>query len=157
MTIQTIPSCVLDVDANLDSTQLKDGISSMVWSTKPHLAAAIKALPEDAFCHLVNAALRLSVPDLKYLYKELVDDGESFGKIIKEELTWRESVGQLSKTDPEIRDTEMTLPPEVLGVQKNSRAGFPLRLRNAERYIADRIALVGYVMINRKLLMMSWR
>ncbi|GAB5591477.1 Putative ubiquinone biosynthesis monooxygenase [Umbelopsis nana] len=122
---------------------LKDGISSMVWSTKPHMAAAIKALPEDAFCHLVNAALRLSVPDLKYLYKELVDDGESFGKIIKEELTWRESVGQLSKTDPEIRDTEMTLPPEVLGVQKNSRAGFPLRLRNAERYIADRIALVG--------------
>lgn len=115
----------------------------MVWSTKPHLAAAIKALPEDSFCHLVNAALRLSTADLKYLYKELVENPESFGGLIKEELTWRESVKLKSKTDPELREIEFSMPPNVVGVQKNSRAGFPLRLRNAERYIADRVALVG--------------
>ncbi|KAI9286915.1 hypothetical protein BC943DRAFT_217257 [Umbelopsis sp. AD052] len=122
---------------------LKNGVSSMVWSTKPHLAAAIKALPEDSFCHLVNAALRLSTADLKFLYKELVENPESFGSLIKEELTWRESVKLKSKTDSEMREIEFSMPPNVVGVQKNSRAGFPLRLRNAERYIADRVALVG--------------
>ncbi|KAH8556280.1 ubiquinone biosynthesis monooxgenase [Umbelopsis sp. PMI_123] len=122
---------------------LKDGISSMVWSTKPQLAAAIKALPDDSFCHLVNAALRLSPADLKYLYKELIEDTKSFGNLIKEELTWRESVSHKSKSGPEMIDNELSMPPKVLGVQNNSRAGFPLRLRNAERYIADRVALVG--------------
>ncbi|CAO3677817.1 unnamed protein product [Umbelopsis ramanniana] len=97
---------------------LKNGVSSMVWSTKPHLAAAIKALPEDSFCHLVNAALRLSTADLKFLYKELVENPESFGGLIKEELTWRESVKLKSKTDPEMREIEFSMPPNVVGVQK---------------------------------------
>ncbi|KAG2182416.1 hypothetical protein INT43_007346 [Umbelopsis isabellina] len=122
---------------------LKDGTSSMVWSTKPHLAAAIKALPEEAFCDLVNAALRLSVADIKYLYKEMIENKESFSNIITEELEWRETAGQKSMTMTENSINEAALPPRITGVQKDSRAGFPLRLRNAERYIADRIALVG--------------
>lgn len=115
----------------------------MVWSTKPHLAAAIKALPEEAFCDLVNAAVRLSVADLKYLYKEMIENKESFSSIMTEELKWRETAAQKSKTQTENSINEAALPPRITGVQKNSRAGFPLRLRNAERYIADRIALVG--------------
>ena len=37
----------------------------------------------------------------------------------------------------------ITTPPLVLDMIENSRAAFPLRLRQASSYIKDRIALIG--------------
>lgn len=62
---------------------------------------------------------------------------------ISEEYHWRESVAKKSMNEQEIFDREFSLPPEIIQVQDKSRASFPFRLRNAESYVSDRVALVG--------------
>lgn len=115
----------------------------MVWSTKPSIAKALKKVSPTDFCSLVNSAYRMSNVDLKYLYNQI--DPETFNSKcnIQEEYEWRESVAKKSLTDQETLDREYSLPPTVIDVQENSRASFPFRLRNAERYVSDRVALVG--------------
>lgn len=115
----------------------------MVWSTSPATAKALKNVSSADFCHLVNAAYRMSHVDLKYLYKQI--DMNSFKSAcdIAEEYNWRESVAKKSMNDQEILDREYSLPPQVIQVQDKSRASFPFKLRNSESYVADRVALVG--------------
>ncbi|KAG0174092.1 putative ubiquinone biosynthesis monooxygenase [Apophysomyces sp. BC1034] len=122
---------------------LGDGYASMVWSTHPSIARLIKGLPPKDFCHLVNAAYRLSHVDLKYLYSQIDKSTFESACDIEAEYRWRESVATKSLMETEIMDREMNLPPEVVGVEENSRASFPLRMRNSEQYVADRVALVG--------------
>ncbi|KAG2211219.1 hypothetical protein INT47_006339 [Mucor saturninus] len=122
---------------------LSEGYASMVWSTSPSTAKALKNVSSTDFCHLVNAAYRMSHVDLKYLYKQI--DMNSFKSAcdIAEEYNWRESVAKKSLNDQEILDREYSLPPQVVQVQEKSRASFPFKLRNSESYVADRVALVG--------------
>ncbi|GAA5815003.1 hypothetical protein MFLAVUS_008507 [Mucor flavus] len=122
---------------------LSEGYASMVWSTTPAIAKALKNVSSTDFCNLVNAAFRMSHIDLKYLYKQI--DMQTFKPAcdISEEYHWRESVAKKSMNDQEIFDREFSLPPEIIQVQDKSRASFPFRLRNAESYVSDRVALVG--------------
>ncbi|KAI8084999.1 uncharacterized protein BX664DRAFT_338303 [Halteromyces radiatus] len=110
-----------------------EGYASMVWSTKPHLAKLLKTISEEDFVQLVNAAFRLSHVDLDYFYKQL-DNDKAFPSLASE-VAWRDDV--INKSTNEI------LPPKVVQIQQASRASFPLKLRNSERYISDRVALVG--------------
>ena len=84
-------------------------------------------MPSADFVAMVNAGFRLNAVDVNFML------GMEKGQI--EELDWRESV-----TKPE---AGTPLPRKVLNVQDHSVASFPLRMRHADSYTADRVALVG--------------
>lgn len=68
------------------------------------------------------------MPDLKYIC------GLTNSKEIVSEIEWRDSRLEIE---------EGLHPPDVIGVEDNTRASFPLKLRHADSYIAERIALLG--------------
>ena len=109
-----------------------EGYASMVWSTKPALAKMLKSVSPDDFVQLVNAAFRLNHVDLAYFYQSFQQSGQV--PDLAGEVAWRDTV---------MRNDQKELPPKVVHVQDGSRASFPLRLRNSERYVDDRVALVG--------------
>lgn len=100
--------------------------STLVWSTTPKLAAHLKTLSAKDFIAIVNAAFRLSPVDLAYMHT--LAEGQA------DELTWRL---QHTKYDVE------RAPQNVTGVQEGTVASFPLKLRHADTYIGERVALVG--------------
>jgi len=105
---------------------LPGNYGTLVWSTTPELAAHLKSLSPKDFIAMVNAAFRLSPVDLAYLHEQ--KDGQS------EELTWR---SQHTNFDSQ------RIPRNIVGVQEGSVASFPLKLRHADTYIGERVALVG--------------
>ncbi|KIW10324.1 hypothetical protein PV08_11286 [Exophiala spinifera] len=110
---------------------LPNGHASMVWSTTPAYATYLKSLPASGQLAMINAALRLSQTDLKYLFTLPSDSPDAH----ESELRWR-----LAHTDaPGIARQ----PPIVTGVQENSMASFPLRFRHATSLVNPRIALIG--------------
>jgi ubiquinone biosynthesis monooxygenase Coq6 len=110
---------------------LPNGYASLVWSTTPANASFLKSIEPAAFVATVNAALRCSETDLVYM----TSLGPQSTQQIISEYDWRNE-----HTKP--TDTE-TLVPEVLEVQENSVASFPLRFRQATTLTGPRIALVG--------------
>jgi ubiquinone biosynthesis monooxygenase Coq6 len=105
---------------------LPGNVASLVWSTTPEKAAVLKKLSAKDFISMVNAAFRLSPVDLDYLH--------SMSSEQEDEVAWRL---QNTSVDPE------TLPQAVVGVQEGTVASFPLKLRHADTYIGERVALVG--------------
>lgn len=103
-------------------------MASLVWSTTPERAARLKMLNTEDFVAMVNAAFRLSAVDLEYLHT--IERGQ------KGEVEWR-----LKHT----RFDERKLPMEVVNVQQGSVAAFPLKMRHADTYTGERVALLGYV------------
>lgn len=100
--------------------------ATLVWSTTPERAALLKQLAPDDFVAMVNAAFRLSPVDLAYMHTPSVKPAE--------ELAWR---AQHTPVDVE------AIPQAAVAVQPGSVASFPLRLRHADSYIGERIALIG--------------
>jgi ubiquinone biosynthesis monooxygenase Coq6 len=100
--------------------------ATLVWSTTPALANFLKSLAPRDFIAMVNAAFRLSATDLAYLHT--LPEGQV------EEVAWR-----LQHTDFDIQK----IPLPVIGLQEGSVASFPLKLRHADTYIGERVALVG--------------
>lgn len=100
--------------------------TTLVWSTTPSLAAHLKKLTAKDFIAMVNAAFRLSTVDLAFMHT--LSDGQV------DELAWRL---QHTKLD------SARVPHEVTGLQEGSVASFPLKLRHADTYIGERVALVG--------------
>ncbi|KAG0326261.1 putative ubiquinone biosynthesis monooxygenase [Dissophora globulifera] len=122
---------------------LNNGFASLVWSTTPKIAQDLKKLPASDFCVLVNAAFSASPAELEYLYKNIGPDGQPLVDF-QQETEWRAGVQDMeafrtafgsSRTDAK--------PPKVIEVQENTRAPFPLRMRNSNSYVEDRVALVG--------------
>lgn len=105
---------------------LPGSFSTLVWSTTPALAAHLKTLSAKDFIAMVNAAFRLSPVDLAYMHTQA--EGQA------EEFKWRSQ-----HTD---FDTQR-IPQLAVGVQEGSVASFPLKLRQADTYIGERVALVG--------------
>lgn len=100
--------------------------STLVWSTKPDRAALLKTLNPEDFTAMVNAAFRLSPVDLAYLHT--LSSGHA------DEIAWRYKHTEFD---------ELKIPQEVISVQKGSVASFPLKLRHADTYIGERVALLG--------------
>ncbi|EKJ79756.1 hypothetical protein FPSE_00036 [Fusarium pseudograminearum CS3096] len=100
--------------------------ATLVWSTTPEKAALLKSLSPKNFIAMVNAAFRLSPVDIGFMHTQ--QDSQA------EELSWRL---QHTSFDAE------ALPQTVVGVQEGSIASFPLKLRHADTYTGERVALVG--------------
>ncbi|KAF2435755.1 ubiquinone biosynthesis hydrox [Tothia fuscella] len=105
---------------------LPGNMASLVWSTLPERAMKLKSMATEHICAMVNAAFRLSAVDLTYLHT--MDGGQ------KDEVEWREQ---------HTRFKEEELPMKVIAVQEGSVAPFPLKMRHADTYITERVALVG--------------
>ncbi|KAI9806848.1 MAG: putative ubiquinone biosynthesis monooxygenase [Piccolia ochrophora] len=105
---------------------LPNNHSTLVWSTLPSHAAHLKTLSPEDLVATLNAAFRLSTVDLTYLHTQ--PNGQA------EELVWREKHTHF--------DAQL-IPQRIEEVQEGTLASFPLRMRHADRYIGERIALVG--------------
>lgn len=101
-------------------------MSTLVWSTTPERAAKLKALSQSDFVAMVNAGFRLSAVDLEYLHT--LSSGQ------EDEVAWREK-----HTPVDAR----AIPMRAINVQAGTVASFPLRMRHADTYIGERVALVG--------------
>ena len=104
--------------------------ATLVWTATPERAARLKSLSEEDFVALVNAAFRLDTVDIDFMFTQ------PSGQL--SEFEWRNSVYPTSH-----QERKGAIPQIVSEVQKNSIASFPLRLRQAASYTADRIALIG--------------
>ncbi|KAG8748355.1 putative ubiquinone biosynthesis monooxygenase [Ceratobasidium sp. 414] len=135
--------------------------SSLVWSTTPPIASALKATPVDTLAVFINAAFRLPEPALRELYSLLLSShhketplspGEAKAHVQHAEIAYsiqphdaRSSSAQThTGVPPEGSDA---LPPFVIGIQPKSVAGFPLKYSHAESYLGTgkgaRTVLVG--------------
>jgi ubiquinone biosynthesis monooxygenase Coq6 len=104
---------------------LPGSMASLVWSTTPERASLLKSLSPTDLAAMVNTAFRLSLADIDYLHS--IPNGQV------EEARWREDHAVVSGSVPEL----------VGEVQENTIAAFPLKLRHADSYTAERVALVG--------------
>jgi ubiquinone biosynthesis monooxygenase Coq6 len=105
---------------------LPGNYSTLVWSTTPDRASLLKRLAPADFVAMVNAAFRLRPVDLDYMH--------TLTGAHQDELDWR---AQHTPSDPH------SIPQVVTSVQDGTVASFPLRLRHADTYIGERVALVG--------------
>ncbi|KAI1383509.1 ubiquinone biosynthesis hydrox [Hypoxylon trugodes] len=105
---------------------LPGNYSTLVWTTTPSNAALLKGLPTKDFVALVNAAFRLTPVDLEFMHTQT--SGQ------EEELLWRLQHTQFNSR---------AIPQTVTGVQDGTIASFPLRMRHADAYAGERVALVG--------------
>ncbi|KAI0741280.1 ubiquinone biosynthesis hydrox [Daedaleopsis nitida] len=134
--------------------------SSLVWSTKPHLAKALVASDPAVLASMINSAFRLPEVSLRYLHGLLLDSASTGSplraEILHEEISWRERshnidprsayslTADTTGVPPEDADA---LPPVVTSIQPGTIASFPLRFNHADEYIGDgagaRTVLVG--------------
>lgn len=105
---------------------LPGNYSTLVWSTTPSNAALLKSLSTKDFIALVNAAFRLSPVDLEFMHT--LSSGQD------DELSWRLQHTQFNS---------QAVPQAVVGVQEGTVASFPLKMRHADTYVGERVALVG--------------
>ena len=109
---------------------LPGDFASLVWTTTPAQAAHLKSLDTQDFIAMVNAAFRLEMPDLHYMFTQTSGHAS--------ELEWRSSV-----VPTDHLEQNGIIPRTVESVQEGSIASFPLRLRQATSYTVHRIALIG--------------
>ncbi|KAI9714995.1 MAG: putative ubiquinone biosynthesis monooxygenase [Chrysothrix sp. TS-e1954] len=105
---------------------LPNGFASLVWSTTPSHASRLKTLSSQDLVAMFNAAFRLSSVDLQYMHT--VSDGQA------DELDWREQHTSYDRT---------LVPNRVTEVLEGTLASFPLRMRHADTYVGERVALAG--------------
>jgi ubiquinone biosynthesis monooxygenase Coq6 len=105
---------------------LPGDMATLVWSTMPDRAMKLKSLKSEDFCALVNAAFRLPMVDIDYMHS--LKEGQA------DEFNWRMQHTKVNEHD---------VPMRVVNVQEGSVAPFPLKLRHADSYVTERIALVG--------------
>ncbi|KAI9802418.1 MAG: hypothetical protein M1825_002802 [Sarcosagium campestre] len=105
---------------------LPQNLSTLVWTTIPEHAAHLKKLSPTDLVALLNAAFRLSPIDIAYMHTQ------SEGQL--DELIWRE---QHTAYDADL------IPRRIEHVHEGTLASFPLKMRHADCYIGERVALVG--------------
>ncbi|KAK0733967.1 hypothetical protein B0T26DRAFT_686605 [Lasiosphaeria miniovina] len=105
---------------------LPGNLSTLVWSTTPANASLLKSLSPRDFIAMVNAAFRLGPTDLAFMHSQ------SSGQDL--EYSWR-----LEHTPFNSR----AVPQTVAVVQEGTIASFPLKMRHADTYVGERVALVG--------------
>lgn len=105
---------------------LPGNMATLVWSTTPERAAKLKSLSPSDFVAMVNAGFRLSPTDLEYLHS--IPSGQ------EGEVAWREKHTPVN---------QRSIPMRVTDVQAGTVASFPLKMRHADTYTGERVALVG--------------
>lgn len=114
---------------------LPDNHASLVWSTTPAHASYLKSLSPVSQLAMVNAALRLSAVDLKYLFTLPASSPHGDESEHESQLGWR-----LQHTPA---PSAARHPPIVTSIQPGTLASFPLRFRQSTSLINPRVALIG--------------
>ncbi|KAI0070856.1 ubiquinone biosynthesis hydrox [Panus rudis PR-1116 ss-1] len=133
---------------------LSETSSSLVWSTKPHLASALKAVDPSVLAGMINAAFRLPEVSVRYLHDRLLEaqgSGEPFSiEQLREEIAFRERSHSIDVRSAYHVSSSLTsntasggippddadqLPPVVQSIQAGTIAFFPLRFSHASSYI----------------------
>ncbi len=142
---------------------LSETSSSIVWSTKPQLASALKTVDPQVLADMINAAFRLPDVSLCYLQDRILDAEQSGSPLtpsqFRDELAFRERSDTIdirsaySSLAPEQSSAGIpsedadAVPPIVTSIQAGTIASFPLRFSHAESYIGEgqgvRTVLVG--------------
>lgn len=141
---------------------LSETASSLVWSTRPPIAAALKALDPAVFAGMVNAAFRLPEVSVRYLNDELLQAHANGAPLtlmqFHEELAFRERSHMIDSRSALSSSNALDVagippdgaedyPPLVTSVQPGTVASFPLRFSHADSYIGEgngaRTVLVG--------------
>ncbi|KAI0675950.1 ubiquinone biosynthesis hydrox [Trametes maxima] len=139
---------------------LSSTASSMVWSTKPHIAKALLSSDPAILTSMINAAFRLPEVSLRYLQNVILDSTQSSAPLsaaqLQQEIGWREQSHGIDSRSAYSISADATgvppadadsLPPLVTSIQPGSAASFPLRFNHADEYIGDgagaRTVLVG--------------
>ncbi|KZP01541.1 ubiquinone biosynthesis hydrox [Calocera viscosa TUFC12733] len=137
--------------------------SSLVWSTRPEYAAALKALHPAALSTYINAAFRLPSISIKYLYDVLLEAHDAGSPLTPqqaaEEVAFRERAHGIAPHSALSSSTAHAIgipasdadafPPLISSIQQGTVAGFPLRLMHADAYLGSpasgrgRTVLVG--------------
>ncbi|KAJ2077252.1 putative ubiquinone biosynthesis monooxygenase [Coemansia sp. RSA 988] len=112
------------------------GFANLIWSLDSELLMLLKSAPEHAFSDLVNAAFRLSPPEMRRIYDMLRQGAR--GDVLKEEIEWRLASSSQGNTG-----SDAQLPPRIAAVSPRSRTSFPLRMRMVDSLVGSRVALVG--------------
>ena len=142
---------------------LSPTVSSLVWSTKPHIAKALLACDPAVLACMINAAFRLPKVSIQYLHERILEAHAKGVPVqlaeIQEEIRFREnshdidsysaytSLVQPSQRQGIASDDAEAVPPLVTALQANSAASFPLRFNHTDAYIGEgegaRTVLVG--------------
>ncbi|KAF5331473.1 hypothetical protein D9758_015502 [Tetrapyrgos nigripes] len=142
---------------------LSPTVSSLVWSTTPELAAALKQTAPSVLARMINAAFRLPENSLTYIHSQILQAHQAGMPIqdaeIKGLIQWRESSCAIKENSaystaafdtPEKLagvppDDAVLVPPMVTSIQPGTIASFPLRYNHAETYtgLNNRAVLVG--------------
>jgi len=137
-------------------------ISSLVWSTKPTLAAALLGCDPQVLALMINAAFRLPYVSIKYLHSRILEAHSAGSSLsadqVLQEIQWREQTHGIDNhstyasamvshnTGIPSADSEF-VPPIITSIQSGTMASFPLRFNHAESYIGEgpgsRTVLVG--------------
>lgn len=114
---------------------LSDQHASLAWSTKPKIAAGLKALNSQTLASIINASFRLPHESVSYLLSRIgshspatpIDSNE-----IQSEIDWRSSSDVINPTD---RSKIDEAPPKVISIRMETIASFPLRMFHADQYL----------------------
>lgn len=145
---------------------LSPTVSSLVWSTKPPLVAALTACGPAVLASMINAAFRLPDVSMRHLNNIILEAHATGTPLthsqIKEEILWRERSHKIDHTSAyasaSVDETTLEnvgippagselLPPLVMSLQPGTVASFPLRFSHTESYVGEgehsRTVLVG--------------
>lgn len=140
--------------------------SSLVWSTKPPLAAALLASEPGVLAKMINAAFRLPEVSIRYLHSRILERHAVGTPItlqeVKDEILFRElshgidSTSALASGFADATSLKQAgipplnseaYPPLVTSIQSNTMASFPLRFNHTDSYLGEgkgaRTVLVG--------------
>ena len=120
--------------------QLTDSVASLVWSTKPPLARALKQLQPETLALLVNAAFRLPWSSVAHLHAMLLKGAND--ATLVEEVLWRSSPEVLGRKAFAFEGpaSETSVPPTALTATPGTIASFPLRMSHAIDYLGQPLA-----------------
>ena len=111
--------------------KIAENYGSLAWSTKPHIAAALKNLDSETLSALINASFRLPWSSLSYLYHQLIHSPHT----LMQDIEWRSS--SLSVDRHTLPAEHSDVPPAVTAVHLESCASFPLKMSHAESYLGE--------------------
>ncbi|WVQ74193.1 ubiquinone biosynthesis monooxygenase COQ6 [Cryptococcus sp. DSM 104548] len=118
---------------------LSETTSTLVWSTKPENAAAMKKLSPEGLTAMINAAYTLPEETLDLLVEEMLSANQSGIPLTAERI----STLIATLPTPPLSADQPLLPPTITHLHPPSIASFPLRLSHATSYLGARTALVG--------------
>ena len=111
---------------------LSEDAATMVWSTTPELAAALKRLNPAALTEMINAGYSMPEAALEKLTERILASPPSESEL--QMLMLQLDLGNAGQS---------SLPPTIHSVHPPSVASFPLRLSHADTYLGDRTVLIG--------------